>query len=191
MMFSAIQGSSDPEEFSWQVSLGHDQQLKSVDDRHAAVYYPEDGQTAFVIAAKSAHDADGSSVPTSLSVSGVNLITLTIHHRLGNPAAGGTPFAYPVTEGAGWDSGYTTGQVEMPPPEARSDDAAGSSSRRCVVPGLTGRSLSVDRKRLKSAGCSLGKVRGERSGKARVVKQDVAPGTVLGAGARVSVKLDG
>ena len=60
----------------------------------AAVYYTEDERLAFTINAGLAHDAEGSNVPTSLGVSEGNILTLTVHHRAGNPAASGAPFVY-------------------------------------------------------------------------------------------------
>jgi hypothetical protein len=61
----------------------------------------------------------------------------------------------------------------------------------CVVPKLSGRSLRAARKKLKQAGCALGKARGEKSKTAEVVKQSPKTGKVLAPGARVSVKLAG
>ena len=56
----------------------------------------------------------------------------------------------------------------------------------CVVPTLKGRKLKADKKKLRNAGCKLGKVTGH--GK-KVRKQSVKPGTELPPGSRVNVKL--
>ena len=56
-------------------------------------------------------------MPTSLSVSEEKIVTLTVHHREGNPAAGGAPFDYPVIAGAGWEGGTEPVIVKGPPDE--------------------------------------------------------------------------
>ena len=87
MQFPPIHGPAEAEEFSWEVQLGEEQTLEGIDDQRAAVRY-ENGVTAFEISAEAAHDAAGATVPTTLAVTQPNLITLTVHHRAGNPAAG-------------------------------------------------------------------------------------------------------
>jgi len=182
MSFHAIQGPEGPEQFSWTVRLDTGQNLVQVDERHAEVRFDED-HVAVGIEAVAAHDAEGTSVPTTLAVSEGDVITLTVHHRAGNPLAGGAPFDYPVVAGVGWEGGFHTYQVQMPPRETP------QPAPTCVVPKLTGRSLGGSRARLANAGCKLGAVRGKRGKGAKVVKQCKPPGTVLGAGARVAVKL--
>lgn len=59
----------------------------------------------------------------------------------------------------------------------------------CAVPKLKRLTLKRAQKRLRRAGCRLGKVSGDRRRSARVVKQRPKPGTKLPAGGRVSVKL--
>lgn len=187
MAFGAIQSSSDPEEFSWEVKLGEGQELVQVDEQRAQVRY-EDGTPAFTIDARPASDAQGANVPTTLRVSEGNVITLIVHHRAGNPAVGGAPFAYPVSGGTGWTGGFQTFPVLLDEPG--SDEAVPPPSiPTCVVPRLTGRSLKATRVQLRQAGCKLGKVRGKRSKSAKVVRQGPAPGTVLAAGAEVGVKI--
>lgn len=117
MSFPMINGPADPEEFSWEVVLGEGQELEAIDDQHAEVFYTEGHHPALGISVEPAHDADGSNVPTSLSVSGGNVITLTVHHRAGDPAKGGTPFDYPITAGPGWEGGFQTVIVSGPPDE--------------------------------------------------------------------------
>ncbi len=65
----------------------------------------------------------------------------------------------------------------------------GTQPRNCVVPNLRGRSLEADRKKLKKAGCRLGKVRGHRSNSAKVRKQSAKTGRVLPPGSKVNVTL--
>lgn len=188
MTFARIDGPTGPEEYSWAVQLHGEQELKQIDDRSAVVIYADGEHTAFGIVAEPAHDAVGSTVPTTLVVSGTNVVTLTVHHRAGNPAAGGSPFVYPITAGRGWEGGFQTQYVDIPD-EPRPDESGREAIPSCVVPGLKGMSLKADRWRLRQAGCRLGAVRGRRSRSAKVVKQDVRVGTVLVAGSEVSVKL--
>jgi hypothetical protein len=186
--FQTIHVPSDPEEYSWQVVLQEEQELQAIDDQHAAVYYADGIHTAFGITAMQARDSRGISVPTSLAVTEPNIVTLTVHHRAGDPTKDGASFNYPITPGPPFEVGFSTVQIVMPParpgPESTSSPTAG-----CLVPYLKEGSLKADRRKLRQAGCTLGKVRGARSRTARVVKQDVEPDTVLPVGARVSVKL--
>jgi hypothetical protein len=118
MSFPAIEDVAGPDEFSWEVTLAEGQELEYVDSLHARVYYTEDNTTAFVIDAERAHGADGAEVPTSLEVRPGNVITLLVHHRAGNPAAGGAPFDYPIEAGGGWELGSGPVQIFGPPDEA-------------------------------------------------------------------------
>jgi hypothetical protein len=188
MTFAPITGPAEPEEYSWEVQLDEEQELKQIDEQLAAVYFG-DGEIGLTIAARSAHDAVGSTVPTTIAVSGLNILTLAVHHRAGNPAAGGTPFVYPITQGAGWEGGLQTHYVQVSDLNPRSEAPVGGAAPPCIVPGLKGRSLTTDRLRLRRAGCALGKVRGQRSRTAKVLKQDIKPGTVVAAGTEVGVKL--
>lgn len=182
---------ADPEEYSWEVSLGEGQELELIDERHAQVYYTEGHHPAFGISATAAHDAEGSNVPTSLRVSGGNIITLTVHHRAGDPATGGAAFTYPVAGGEGWIGGFATHQVQMPSAEPSLGGTVGQAAVNCIVPRLVGESLKAAREKLKKVDCKLGKVRGERSKTARVTRQSPKPGGVLTGGAKVSVRLSG
>ena len=128
-------------------------------------------------------------MPTTLAVVSDDVITLTVHHRAGNPAAGGAPFVYPITSGAGWEGGFQTQYVDIP--DELKPDLATDPIPGCIVPALKGWSLKADRKKLRRAGCRLGEVRGTRSKTAKVVRQHPRPGTALAAGAEVSVKLAG
>lgn len=59
----------------------------------------------------------------------------------------------------------------------------------CLVPKLTGKKLSVAKTKLTAAGCRLGRVKGRRSKRAKVVKQSPAKGKLLPPGSKVGVKL--
>ena len=193
MTFQSIQGPDGPEEYSWVVNLHEGQELRQVDDRSAAVYYAaaEPEHYAFGIEAVEAHDSIGTTVPTSLTVTASDVITLTVHHRAGNPAAGGAPFDYPVNAGSGWEGGIQTHIVEGPPTEQAtpSPQAITPPVIRCIVPDLAGRTLEAARRQLRRSHCNLGEVRGERSRGARVVKQYRRLGRSLPAGTEVDVKL--
>jgi hypothetical protein len=181
MRFQAIQGPDGPEEFSWEVNLYEGQYLQQVDETHAEVFY-EDGPRAFSIEGEAAHASDGASVPTTLAVTEPNIITLTVHHRDGNPAAGGASFDYPVVAGEGWEGGFRTEQVVMPPGDQP------FAPPTCVVPDLTDRTLRASRKILHGAHCKLGRVRGERRREVRVTQQFRQVGRVLPVWTAVDVK---
>jgi PASTA domain len=210
--FSAIGGSADPEQFSWRVSLGPDQELGQVDDQEAVVFYSDDMHPAFSIKAEQARDADGDEVPTSLAVTGGDELTLTVHHRAGDPAAGGAPFDYPITPGAPFETGYSTVLVTGPPDEtqlreerervtrnARAaqearevDERAALEASRCHVPALRAESLRAAKRLLRSANCGVGEVtkrRGATARGGRVVAQRPRVGAVLAPGAEVDVTL--
>lgn len=190
MSFAAIQGPLDPEEFSWEVELSEDQELQLVNHRTAAVYYTEGHHLAVSINATAAHDAVGSSVPTSLEVSAGNVITLVVHHRAGNPSAGGTPFVYPIAAGEGWPKGFfTTVRVQGPPSELQSQPV---KDKVCLVPKLRGRTLRGSKRRLAKANCKIGNVRKRKGANAKaskVVSQNPKPGSVLPQAATVNVTL--
>jgi hypothetical protein len=116
MTFQLIRDTSAPEEYSWRVQLGPEDTLTQVDSTHAEVF--TDGTVPTLgIRAVAAHDADGSEVPTTLAVGPENTIALIVHHRAGNPAAGGASFVYPISAGTGWLGGFQTFAVAMPAPE--------------------------------------------------------------------------
>lgn len=208
LTFGSIQAPSDPEEFSWEVTLGKDQSLKSIDSRNAEVVY-EDGTTAYTIQAEAASDAVGSTVPTSLSVSDGDVITLIVHHHAGNPAAGGAPFVYPIVAGAGWEGGFRTGIVVGPKDQQELKEEEERIAREkqealerewarerapsgCLAPKLKGRSLKASKRLLENAECLIGRVRklkGVTVRTGKVVGQSPKPGTQLAPWARVKVTL--
>ena len=179
LSFPSIQGADGPTEFSWEVQLDDKQALEQVDDHSARVYYIDDPSvTAFSISPEDAHDANGATVPTSLEVSEPNILTLHVHHQDGNPAAGGAPFLYPVTYGAGWEAGFSTVVIVLPP------SIGPQTTPSCLVPKLTGRTLSAARKRLRNSTCQIGHIRIRRRATAhgsRVVKQVPRPGLTVDA----------
>lgn len=186
MSFHDIEGPEGTEEFSWAVKLDEEEELRAIDETHAGVYWVGDETLAMTITAVLAHAADGANVPTTLAVTQPNAITLTVHHRAGNPAAGGAPFEYPIVAGAGWEGGFQQSIGDMPPP---TEQAPPPPVLRCVVPDLSGRTLRASLRQLRRANCALGEVRGERSRGARVVKQFRKPGKSLLVGTAVDVKV--
>lgn len=185
--FQPIESPADPEDYSWEVQLDEGQALRAIDERRAEVYYTDDETRAFLIEATLAHDAEGTNVPTTLAVSEGNTITLTVHHRAGNPVAAGAAFVYPVTAGAGWEGGFQPQVIPMPDPKAGLLPAP--PLPKCQVPALAGHSLKAARRKLRKAHCTLGPVRGERARGAKVVKQYRKPGRTLRPGSPVGVKL--
>lgn len=109
LTFTDIRNVSGPESFSWTVGIENDQKLVQTNSDQIVVYY-DSGHPAFTITAVPAHDAIGTAVETSLSMSGTNVITLAVDHRAKS-------YVYPVIAGAGWEGGFQTYAVEMPPPE--------------------------------------------------------------------------
>lgn len=186
MSFQTIYNSEGPEEFSWAVKMEEEQELQAVDETHAAVYWTGTEHIAFSIEAAKAHDASGATVPTTLAVTQPNVITLTVHHRAGNPAAGGAPFDYPVSAGAGWEGGFQTYTVDMGP---LTEQAPPPPVLRCTVPDLVGLTLKAGIRQLRRSNCGLGEVRGERMRGARVVRQFRKVGRSLPVGTQIGVKL--
>jgi hypothetical protein len=152
--------------------------------------------------AEAAHDAVGTTVPTTLRQTGREQVTLTVHYREGNPAAGGAPFVYPITAGTGWPGGFHTVTVEMNNPFGNANESVRETNPpaptepipvpTCKVPSLRGYSLRAAKNLLRAAHCAIGAVRlapGATAGKGKVVKQFHPAGLELAAGAPVAVKL--
>jgi streptogramin lyase len=123
MIFTAIRDSSGPTEYEWHVHVHEDQELKLVDPQHAQVVY-KNGPTAFSITAVKAHDAIGTTVPTSIRVAG-NSVILAVNHRQNGPT--GAPFVYPVVAGTGWEGGFRTVEVHVETEEEASGEVTGSA----------------------------------------------------------------
>jgi IPT/TIG domain/PASTA domain len=64
------------------------------------------------------------------------------------------------------------------------------STVSCIVPNLKGKSLKATRKSLTRAKCKLGKVKGQKSTTAKVVKQNPKSGRALAPGAKVNVTVN-
>ena len=109
MIFETIRDESAPEEYSYRISLGEEQELRRVNDTTVEVYYSS-GMPAFAINAVPASDAVGTTVPTTLRKTAEDVVTLTVHYKAG---AEGQPFVYPVVAGSGWEGGFRTINVEM------------------------------------------------------------------------------
>jgi hypothetical protein len=201
--FPTIYGPADAEEFSWEVPLGERQELRQVDDQEIAVYY-SNGTASWVIIAAPASDAHGVTVPTTIQVTGENVFTLTVHHREGNPAAGGAPFDYPIFDQPGWIAGPSHVEVvflesadELERRERLAKEALEAAKRaaraaRCHVPALHGATLATARVRLRRANCRLGaiaKSTGVHVKVAKVVGQSAAAGSSLPPDAKVGVRL--
>jgi NHL repeat-containing protein len=107
--FQNIRDATSPETYSWEVSLAEGQTLRSIDPLDAEVVY-ENGTVALLISAERAHDAVGTNVPTTLSVSDGNIITLSVSHQQAS-------IVYPVIAGSGWEGGYTSEVVVGPKDE--------------------------------------------------------------------------
>jgi hypothetical protein len=205
-MFPKILGPESPERYPLRVDLGARQELRQLSPTEAQVVYI-DGTEAFAIEVEKAHDAVGASVPTTLEKTGEDVITVTVHHRAGNPSDGGAPFDYPITAGEGWEGGpFQTVIVQGPLDgaelramrERELIEASPPAPTKplpvitCKVPALRGYSLRAAKNRLRAAHCAVGAVRlaaGATLGKGKVVKQFHSAGTELAAGAPVAVKL--
>jgi tripartite motif-containing protein 71 len=144
LSFADIRGSAAPEHYAYQMDLSPELRLQQSDPQHIEVVYWKYGVTAFVITAEQAHDVIGSTVPTHLSISGPEKITLTVEHRGPSPAGGG--FVYPVMGGAGWQGGYYAVAFEMnePLPPAESEEEEEELEEEGVVVDTSGEFVSVD-----------------------------------------------
>lgn len=204
--FGIIRGPSAPEEYPFSVTLGEEQFMSQVDEHEVAVEY-SGHFPAFTLKSEPAHAADGATVPTTLELTGKDVVTLVVHHREAS-------YAYPVMEGEGWTGGWRETTIILGPPDEKEIAEAiqreiEEAKRRveeanppaatppapkvtCTVPTLRDLSLAAAKAHLRAAHCSIGEVRlgaGASAGKGKVVKQFRAAGTELAAGAPVAVKL--
>jgi hypothetical protein len=106
--FKTIRDETAPETYSWKVSLNKSQTLKVIDSGHVAIFNSDESQ-ALSITAEAAHDATGKAVPTSLSVSEGNVLTLTVKYK-------GKGFTYPIIGGPAFQSSYTLPVIWEPEP---------------------------------------------------------------------------
>jgi sugar lactone lactonase YvrE len=109
LTFQTIRDSSAPESYSWTVNLEGGETLQLLSAQFAQVYYSS-GHPAFGISAEPASDAVGTAVPTELSVSEGDVLTLTVKHHAGS-------FVYPILAGAGWEGGFVTTLIAGPKDE--------------------------------------------------------------------------
>ncbi len=201
MQFPESTGPEAAEEYPFKVTLGEEQFLRQASPTEVDVYYPGHSP-ALAIKATEAHDANGATVPTTLELTAGDVVTLTVHHREGNPGAAGAPFDYPIVDGAGWPGGFQTVTVPLEISIAESERKIIEANPAatlgplpviaCKVPTLRGYSLRGAKNRLRAAHCGIGAVHlatGATIGKGKVVKQFHGAGTELAAGAPVAVKL--
>jgi hypothetical protein len=190
-----ITSPESPEDYTYRVELSPSQELVQLTPTEVGVEYPSYGVTSFILYAGEAHDSNGVSVPVTLAMTGADLVTRTVHHREGNPAAGFAPFQYPILQGPGWEGGFHTFTTELnepKPPATQPSAAPAVPTPVCTVPALHGYGLVAAKKLLRGADCGVGKVRlahGATKGAGKVVKQFEPAGTQLAAGAPVAVKL--
>jgi hypothetical protein len=201
--FPTIIGPEAPEEYPFQVEgFAPEVVLRQIDDQLIVGEYVEGGVRSASFEAVAAHDADGATVPTTLTLGEDEVITLTVHYKAGNPAAGGAPFVFPITDGVGWSGGFFTGTVQMINPFAEAERKVVEANPAahpepppaptCKVPTLRGYSLRGAKNRLRVAHCGLGAVHlaaGATLGKGKVVKQFHPAGARLVEGSPVAVKL--
>jgi hypothetical protein len=199
-VFPAITGPEAPEHYPFSVSLGEEQYLRQLSSTEAEVYDPGH-EPATSIVAPQAHDAEGADVPTTLEVTGPEIVTLTVDFRAGNPLAGGAPFDYPVVAGTGWEGGFHTTVVPMVNPNGEAGSAPpyvyppfepNFTPADCRVPKLVGLGRRAVAKKLAAAHCTLGEVwhaHGVTAAEGKVVKQFRATGSELTAGTPVAIKI--
>lgn len=197
--FPDITGPERPEEYPFQLHpVSPEMSLRQIDDQEIVVEYPELGIVAYSLQAGPAHDAVGSTVPTTIALSQDEegpVVTISVHFRAGNPAAGGAPFVFPILQGKGWEGGYRTESFEMnepKPPASEPPPSPAPPVPTCTVPALRGLDLRAAKIRLRGADCTIGKVRLARRatvGTGKVAKQFEPAGAELVAGSPVAVKL--
>lgn len=186
--FAVIHGPEAPENYPFRVNLREGEVLEQLSPTEVAIEFEGEVRMGTLVAEK-ARDAWGTEVPTTLMQTGPEVVTLTVHHRAGNPAAGGVPFIYPITPGPGFVVGNSTVTVIKPPEYG----APGTKQTpRCEVPSLHDLKLRAAKAKLRTAHCAIGAVHlaaGTGPATGRVVKQFRAAGTELATGAPVAVKL--
>lgn len=193
--FPEITGPGDPEEYPFQLRpAAAGARFQQVSGQEIIAEFIEgESEVRAWFRAEPAHDADGATVPTALTLSEDEegpVITLIVYFHAGNPADGGAPFAFPITSGRGWEGGFQTIVVEMnnptPPP------AEPPPAPICAVPSLHGLGLHAAESRLRAHHCAIGRIRlapGATLARGTVTKQFKPAGSRMVAGARVAVKL--
>jgi hypothetical protein len=199
LSFPDIAGAASPEEYPYQLDpLSPALRLRQVSDQEVVAEYIEAGYIAYSLKAEHAHDANGATVPTTVALTEDEegpVLTLTVHFRAGNPAAGGSAFEFPIMGGDGWEGGRHTISFELnetKPPTTEPPPAPSSPAPTCTVPSLHGFGLPAVKKLLRGADCRIGRIRlshGSAKATGKVVKQFEPAGTQLAPGAPVAVKL--
>jgi hypothetical protein len=115
LAFQAIRQSTAPENYSWEITLKPGQTLKALEGGVTAGIFFKDGTEVMLIEAMPAHDAVGHAVPTHLTVSGGNIITLTVEHKK-------AVYTYPVLAGPSFEVGYVTAEFIPPPPKETEEE---------------------------------------------------------------------
>jgi hypothetical protein len=101
----------------------------------------------------------------------------------------------PTGGSSGGEGGGSTGGSSSSKGGSTSGGTKGGPVKRparCVVPNLAGKKLKAAHKKLRAAGCKLGKVTkqdGAKAKSAKVVKQGAKPGSHLPAGAKIAVTI--
>jgi hypothetical protein len=190
-----ILGPEAPEEYPVQYkNVVEGVRFSQIDEQTILVEYLGKNSPDSTIKALPAYANDGAVVPTAIRLSEDAegpIITMIVRHRAGNPAAGGAPFAYPITGGPETSKGgFFAGAVETTEAPATPEPTAPVTA--CKVPALRGLTVKAAKARLRAAHCALGPVHvpaGVTEAKGKVVKQFRPAGTKLAAGAKVAVKL--
>jgi hypothetical protein len=112
-------------------------------------------------------NSDGSITATSPAPSAPGTVDVTV-----TTAAGTSPI------GSSDSFTYTAPPVPPPPP-----------SPQCMVPDLRGKSLGAAKRKIRTAGCKVGRVTSGHGTRAKVVGQKPKPGTVSAADTNVNLKL--
>jgi hypothetical protein len=115
LAFQAIRQATAPENYSWEVTLKPGQTLNAIEGGLTAGVFYKDGTEVMLINAMPAHDAVGHAVPTHLSVSGGNIVTLTVEHQK-------SVYTYPVLAGPSFQVGYVTAEFIPPPPKESEEE---------------------------------------------------------------------
>jgi hypothetical protein len=159
--FPDIHGPTAPEEYPMELGpVSPAMRVRQVTDQLIVGEYKEGGYIGWSIAAEPAHDVVGTTVPTTVTLTEEHIVTLIVHHRSGNPAAGGVPFVYPITGGEGWLGGFHSVGSEMNEPRgpASAEPTVPAAPTPCTVPSLHDLSLHAAKARLRAAHCSIGQV---------------------------------
>jgi hypothetical protein len=130
--FQSIRDATAPTVYSWELDLLEGQTAAQVDEADVEVYW-EDGTEAMLIAAEPARDAVGHLVPTTLTLSEGNQITLTVSHR-------SSGVIYPVVSGAAFEVGYEAAESIAPTP---SEEAEGVTEP-VVIRGFVGPPIPLE-----------------------------------------------